>query len=124
MREAARNLFPDRELTSADVRQEEREVTSTMDKYLTKAEDVQGHVVNQMVREGTAFTQRMLRNPVVIQAGTTVSIMANVNGIVIRTEGVALQRGRADEFIRVRNVNSRKVLRVRVIDAANVEVVQ
>ena len=70
------------------------------------------------------LTKNMLRNPVVIEAGASVYITANNNGIIVKTEGVALQRGRAEEMIRVRNASSSKVLRVRVVDASTVEVVQ
>lgn len=121
---AAKNLFPDKELGASDLRQEEREVTSVTARYLTALPDAQGKVLNRLVREGTMLTKNMLRNPVVIEAGASVYITANNNGIIVKTEGVALQRGRAEEMIRVRNASSSKVLRVRVVDASTVEVVQ
>ena len=121
---ASRNLFPDRELGASDIRQEEREVTSVTAKYLTVPADAQGKVLNRLVREGTMLTKNMLRNPVVIEAGASIYITTNINGILVKTEGVALQRGRAEEMIRVRNASSSKVLRARVLDASTVEVVQ
>ena len=70
------------------------------------------------------LTQSMLQNPIIMQAGIPISIVANVNGVNIKTEGVTLQRGRKDDIIRVRNTRSAKVLRAKVLDAATVEVVQ
>lgn len=121
---AAKNLLPERTLGAADVRMEEREIGSLSAKYLTSSDAAAGHVVNRLVREGTMLTQSMLQNPVIMEAGIPISIVATINGVKIKTEGITLQRGRADDIIRVRNTRSAKVLRAKVLDAATVEVVQ
>ncbi len=121
---STRRLMPEQKLTAADVCLEEREVTSSTAKYLNKMEDAQGQVLDRLLPEGVPLTESMLRNPIVLEAGSSVHITANVNGIIVRTEGVTLQRGRSGDTIRVRNANSSKILRVRVIDAANVEIIQ
>ena len=121
---AAKNLLPEQTLGTADVRMEEREIGSLSAKYLTSADDAVGHVVNRLVREGIMLTQSMLQNPIIMQAGIPISIVANVNGVNIKTEGVTLQRGRKDDIIRVRNTRSGKVLRAKVLDAMTVEVMQ
>ena len=107
-----------------DLRLEEREVGSTSAKYLTSVDAAVGHEVNRLVREGIMLTEPMLQNPVIMQAGVQIYIVANVNGVRIKTEGVTLQRGREGDIIRVRNVHSSKVLRAKVLDATTVEVLQ
>jgi len=119
---AARPLSPNQQLTASDVRIEEREVGNTTAKYLTKIDDVTGLVTNRLIREGTIFTQTMLQNPVILEAGTSVSILVDMNGVKIKTDGVTLQRGRIGQLIRVRNATSQKVLRARVLDHMTVEV--
>jgi flagellar basal body P-ring formation protein FlgA len=121
---AAKNLLPEQILGEADLRQAECEVSTVVAKYLLSPDAVIGRVVNRRVREGTMLTESMVQNPVIMEAGVPVSIVANVNGIKIKTEGVTLQRGRADDIIRVRNTRSSKVLRARVVDTVTVEIVQ
>lgn len=121
---AARILAPEQLITSADFRMEERELENSRDRYFTRAEDVNGHVPNRLIREGTLLTAAMLRNPVIFTPGAQVYILVRLNGVEVRTEGVALQSGRVDALIRVRNVNSGKVLRARVVDVSTVEVLQ
>ena len=54
--------------------------------------------------------------------GTKVMINANVNGILVSTEGIAMENGRKDRYISVKNAVSGKILRAKVIDENNVEV--
>ena len=121
---AAKDLRPAVVLGASDLRLEEREVGSTSAKYLTSVDAAVGHEVNRLVREGIMLTEPMLQNPVIMQAGVQIYIVANVNGVRIKTEGVTLQRGREGDIIRVRNVHSSKVLRAKVLDATTVEVLQ
>ncbi|MBQ1915794.1 MAG: flagellar basal body P-ring formation protein FlgA, partial [Selenomonadaceae bacterium] len=70
-----------------------------------------------------AITDRMLQSPIVMDVGTTITLMATHNGIQVKAEGVAMERGRIGKIIRVRNAKSRKVLRGRVLDANTVEII-
>jgi len=119
---AARSLSPNQQLTDTDVRLEEREVGNAAARYLTRVDDVKGLVTNRLVREGTLFTKTMLQNPVILEAGANVDILADINGVKIKTPGITLQRGRVGQLIRVRNADSQKVLRARVLDQMTVEV--
>lgn len=121
---AVHNLVPEQLLTEADLRMEEREIAAVQAKYFTKTADVVGHVPNQLIREGTLLTQNMLRNPVIFDNGAQVAIVAKMNGIFAKMDGIALQHGRVGAVIRVRNVKSGKILQARVVDAATVEVLQ
>ena len=56
----------------------------------------------------------------VLEAGDPVTLVTNYNGIEVKAEGVALQRGRVGERIRVRNARSAKVLLGTVVDAHTV----
>ena len=117
-------VLPERILQDEDLRIEDREIADTRAQCFGSKSDVTGHVTNRMVRDGTVLTANMLRNPVILLAGSPVTLVANINGVQIKTDGVALQDGRADNVIRVRNVNSGKMRRGRVMDAVTVEVLQ
>ncbi len=121
---AVHGMAPEKIIQAADVRLEERELDGSRNKSFTKLEDVVGRVPNRLIREGTMLTGAMLRNPIIFDSGSQVFIMADINGIRVRTEGIALQSGRAGSVIRVRNASSGKVLRARVLDATTVEVLQ
>ncbi|MBR6268862.1 MAG: flagellar basal body P-ring formation protein FlgA [Selenomonadaceae bacterium] len=119
---AARDLRPEQLLTAADVRFEEHEVENRSEFYLEDPALVVGRVPNRVIRSGSPITDGILQNPVVIDNGAPVQLVANYNGVKITTEGVALQKGRVGNIIRVRNATSSKILRGRVIDATTVEI--
>ena len=57
-----------------------------------------------------------------IRAGTTVTMVAVVNGLGVEVRGVAMQRGGLGDVIRVKNLSSKKVMRARIIGAGRVEI--
>lgn len=120
---AAHDLQPEKELTDGDIYLEDREVNSTSARYLTDKSKVLGQVLNRSVKQGKMLTENMLQQPVVITARAPVDIVATVNNVQVKIQGEAVESGRIDEIIRVRNVRSGKVLRGRVRDAQTVEIV-
>lgn len=57
-----------------------------------------------------------------IKHGSTVTLVASVNGLGIEVQGVALQRGGIGDIIKVRNLSSRKVIEGTVIDVGRVAI--
>ncbi len=121
---ANRDLLLEHEITASDVRMEEREIETRADEYLTDLAKVEGLVPARVIREGTPILERMLQNPFVMDAGAAITLLSNYNGIQVKAEGVAMQRGRIGKIIRVRNAKSRKVLRGKVLDAVTVEILR
>lgn len=119
---AARDLRPEQVLTQADVRLEEHEVENRSEFYLEDPALVVGRVPGRVIRSGSPITDGSLLNPVVVNTGAPIQLVASYNGVRITTEGVAIQKGRVGDIIRVRNATSSKILRGRVIDATTVEV--
>ena len=119
---AARDLPLEHKIEIGDLRLEEREIDSRADVYLEDFSQVAGQVPARVIKEGTPITDRMIQSPFVMESGATITLVATYNGIQVRAEGVAMQRGRIGKVIRVRNAKSRKVLRGRVLDAATVEI--
>ena len=119
---AARNLFPEQQLSEADLRFEEREVSLVRGRCLKDKGEALGHVVSRLVPEGAVLSEEFLRQPVVMESGAMVTIVSHYNGIEVRVSGVALNRGRPGQKIRVRNAASRKVMLATVLDASTVEI--
>ena len=90
--------------------------------YFTKPEEVTGKVLNRLVREGTVLSPNMLRNPIIIFTNAMVNLVVDYNGVKVKTEGIALQAGRAGDVIRVRNTRSGRTVQGHILDAQNVEV--
>jgi flagella basal body P-ring formation protein FlgA len=57
-----------------------------------------------------------------VRAGSTVTMVARMNGLGIEVKGIAMQRGGMGDIIKVKNLSSRKILRARIIGADRVEI--
>ena len=117
-----RDLGLEHRFTAADVRVEEREVEAASVDYFHSPAEVIGKVPSRVLKAGQVLRTSMVQMPVAIEVGTPVEIMVDVNGIQVKAEGVAMQKGRIGAFIRVRNVRSGKYLRGRVVDAHTVRI--
>ena len=121
---AARPLAPNQPLTAADFRFEEQELGARGQRFLTDAAELTGKVISRPLAAGMPILRSMLKVPVIIEAGASVTLISRRSGIEVKTEGVALEPGREGAIIRVRNETSRRVVRGRVLDAFTVEIVQ
>lgn len=119
---AARPIQPNTPITREDVRLEEQDIGSRGKNYFLTIDEVIGRVVSRRMNIGQPMMQAMLKWPELIEPGAPITIITDMKGVKIKTEGTALEAGRLHERIRVRNNNSRKVIRARVIDANTVEV--
>ena len=119
---AARDLPIDKPVASGDVRAEERRIEGRDRRYIKSFEEIQERVPARVIRAGTAVEASMLQNPIAFETGAPVTIKVMYQGIEVRAEGVAMQRGRIGASVRVRNARSGKVLHGKVVDAATVEI--
>ena len=98
------------------------EVSLVRGRCLKDKGEALGHVVSRLVPEGAVLSEEFLRQPVVMESGAMVTIVSHYNGIEVRVSGIALNRGRPGQKIRVRNAASRKVMLATVLDASTVEI--
>jgi len=117
-----RDLGLEHPFTAADVRSEEREVEASSADYFHSADEVIGKVPARVLKAGQVLRRHMVQMPVAVEVGTPVDILVDVNGIQVKAEGVALQKGRIGAYIRVRNARSGKFLRAKVIDSHTVQI--
>ena len=117
---AAHDLRPDQEIGTGDVRQAEIAVEDAGTVYLRELAEVAGRVPSRFLKTGAPLSSDVLQAARVFEAGDPVTLVTSYNGIEVKAEGVALQRGRVGERIRVRNARSAKVLLGTVVDAHTV----
>lgn len=91
-------------------------------KVLKKPDLVIGMELTRAVTAGSWVDPRMVGEKAVIRRGQEVAIVARGRGMVIRMDGKALDDGRLDELIKVKNLSSGKDLEARVRSAGEVEV--
>ncbi|MDR3321512.1 MAG: flagellar basal body P-ring formation chaperone FlgA [Synergistaceae bacterium] len=58
----------------------------------------------------------------IVRSGSSVKLVAYVNGLGVEVEGIALQRGGMGDVIRVRNLSTRKILSGTVVDVGRVAI--
>lgn len=100
----------------------EREDKGKAYERYTVPQDLVGKVITTNVPAGTVLHSGMVKEQILIQPYSQVNICTNVNGVEIKTDGTALERGRRGDYIMVQNTSSKRKVRAKVIDENNVQV--
>jgi len=95
---------------AGDVRAEERDVTSLAYGYIAELGQTDGRSLARPLSAGTVLTPGMLAGRQTVRIGDSVSMQADVEGVVIRVAGVAMGAGDTGARLKVRNASSGKVL--------------
>lgn len=119
---AATALPAGRPIAASDLAMERRDIGSTPD-ALSEPEAVVGQSSRRSLRPGQVVQKQMLVAPVLVRRGDTVRIVARTGPVEVTTAGEALEAGRGDDSIRVRNIATGKVIRARVTASGTVETV-
>ena len=117
-----RDLKPDETIGAGDVKLADVTVEDPATTYLKDYTAIAGRVPARFLSAGKPLTDGVLQNALVIEVNAPVTLVTNYNGIEVKAEGTALQRGRVGERIRVKNARSGKILLGTVLDAHTVKV--
>ncbi len=109
-------------VTRDDLHLEKLDTSKLSPGYITNIDTVLGLETRRILQNGTPLNTYMLEKPIIIKQLAMINIISNVNGIVVKTSGQALQDGREGNVIRVKNISSNKVVAGKVIDGSTVEV--
>lgn len=85
--------------------------------YFTRIEQVAGSISKRSLKPGITITPSMIEQPVLIERGQPVTLRVSNPAVTVEMAGEALRKGRAGERIRVRNINSGKILFGRVVSS-------
>ncbi|SHL69028.1 flagellar basal body P-ring formation chaperone FlgA [Rhodanobacter sp. OK091] len=97
-------------VSAADVHVEERDVTRLGYGYIENMEQVAGRSLARAVASGSVLSPGMLGGRRMVRAGDHVEMVARLDGIEVRADGVALGSGDNGARLRVRNESSGKVV--------------
>ena len=100
----------------------EREDKGRAYERYTAPQDLVGKVITTNAAAGTVIHSGMVKEQILIQPYSQVNICTSVNGVEIKTDGTALERGRRGDYIMVQNTSSKRKVRAKVIDENNVQV--
>jgi flagella basal body P-ring formation protein FlgA len=107
--------------TSSNTRLEERELTRVAGGgYHTSLQTLSSMRARGRVPSGAVVGIRQTQAPVLVQPGQMVDLVVERGGLKVKARVEALQRGRNQEWIRVRNSTTRKVLQAKVVDESTV----
>lgn len=90
--------------------------------YFSSISEVTGMQVRNRIRAGDPVTSRQINFTQAVNRGDQVVIQARSETLRIRMTGEALEAGRIGDQIRVRNLQSGRTLRARIVERGVVEV--
>lgn len=100
----------------------ERDISQISQGYLTSVDQAIGQKLTRPVVTDQVITLVHLEQAEVIRKGDQVVISASSGGLNVRMPGEALSNGGMSEQIRVKNLNSNRVIKARVTAPGQVEV--
>lgn len=109
-------------IDQGDVALRERDVGTLTQGYLTQLEQAVGMKLVRPTVLDQVLTQQHMEQADVIRKGDQVVIVARSGSLSVRMPGEALDRGGIEAQIRVRNLNSKRVVKARVTGPGQVEV--
>ncbi len=107
---------------AADLRSERRDLAALAYGYVLHAKQADGQRVTRSLSEGTVLTPNVLAAPKWVKRGERVTVVAQSGGMEIRMTGEALMDGTEGALVRVRNINSARVVEGTVIAQGVIQV--
>jgi flagellar basal body P-ring formation protein FlgA len=105
-----------------DVAMRERDVGTLTQGYLTALDQALGMKMLRPTVIDQILTPQHLEQAEVVRKGDHVVIIAHSGSLSVRMPGEALSKGGLSEQIRVRNLNSKRVIKARITGPGQVEV--
>lgn len=90
--------------------------------YFSDMNKVAGLIARRSLPPGMVVTESMVNKPILIKRGSTVIILARIGDMEVTAAGQAMQDGNEGQLIRVRNINSAKIISAKVLDGDTVQV--
>jgi len=107
----------------ADVTLAERDVMGANSPVLMSLEDAIGRQLRRNLQANGAVAVNAVEWPLMVRRGDRVSLSSNAGGITVTATGEALGNGRSGERIRVRNLQSARVVDATVTGPGSAEVI-
>ena len=105
-----------------DVAMRERDISMITQSYLTSLDQALGQKLTRPMVADQVITLVHLEQAEVVRKGDQVVISASSGGLNVKMPGEALSNGGMSDLIRVKNLNSNRVIKARVTAPGQVEV--
>lgn len=112
---AAKNIKKGDILTGQDFEMEEKFVERENMNFLTEPEEIIGKRAKQMIRAKSVLKENMLDIPPLVNKNARVRIVLESKYLKITAVGIAQERGKKGSYIKVMNIDSKKIIMAKVI---------
>ncbi len=109
-------------IRKADISLKEIHLTGRNSEYPAAAEDIIGKILKRDIAANTVITRQILEDHIALQRGDSVNIVLEGNGLLVRTKGKAVDKGRIGDTVRVRNITSGREVIGKVVSSSAVVV--
>lgn len=90
--------------------------------FFTATDEAIGQIVKRRISVSQVVTSAQLEQPVMVERGQSVLMVARMNGIEASTTGEAMKQGRKGDVIRVRNISSQRIVDAMVVSPGVVRI--
>jgi flagella basal body P-ring formation protein FlgA len=119
---AARQVNIREIFTEDSLRYERMDTGQVAAGFFTDKNKIQGLMARRLITPGMVITDSMVNKPVLVKRGSMVILAALVGNMQVTSSGQAMQDGYEGQLIRVKNVNSNKIVLGKVINEDKVQV--
>ncbi len=117
-----RKITRNQQLTRGNVFMARRETTKIRGLAFSSRDNLTGKTAAVSIQPYTILTEDMVEIPPTIKQGSIVKLVIMSSGFNIVTKGQAQQTGYAGEVIKVKNLDSKKILYGEIIDSNRVQI--
>lgn len=119
---ASRGLTKGQIIRPDDIKSVKMPLSKLRKRYLERPERIIGLAAKRTIRPGQVISPDLVTKPVVVRRGSKVMIVAESPGILVRVPGEVEERGSIGDFVRVKNLGSKRVIIAQVRDSKTVTV--
>ena len=119
---ANRALNRGEQLTSSDLRTEQRDINRVGRGFVTSSLEIIGQQLRRPLRAGDPLRASGLEAPQLIAKGDQLVVEAQSGSLKVVVAGTALSNGKLGQQIRVQNSRSERVFKAKVVAAGRVQV--
>ncbi|MEZ0343646.1 MAG: flagellar basal body P-ring formation chaperone FlgA [Caldimicrobium sp.] len=109
-------------ITEEDITYEMCELSRLPHDVLLNKESILGKETRSTLMAGTVLRASLISEPLLIKRNQVVEIIAKGKNFIVKAKGIALENGKLNEFIRIKNLSSKKIVQGKVTGEGFVEV--
>ncbi len=109
-------------IDETDITIEKRSIKELQSSTIYRKEDVIGKEAKLIIPENAVLNSRMFQEPMLVKKGEIISILVKKGALEVISSGEALENGKKDQFVKVREINNKKVITVKIIEKGKGEI--